>query len=80
VNVWTVLAALVVSVVLVVWAERSDARRFPCRCKWPSEDDGPVVVECPCGIEHEFRVWRDWWGRQRDAWDQTEPSEGETDG
>ena len=52
--------------------------RFECGCNWPAEDDGPVVVECPCGVTYEFRVRRDWRGRVRDAWEATEPSEGES--
>lgn len=70
----------VVSVIVAdAWEARQFRGRFDCGCPWPAEDDGPAVVECPCGIEYEFRVWRDWLGRQQDAWDETEPSEGETD-
>jgi len=77
VNTWTVLAYLVVSVVLVVWADRWDGRRHPCGCKWPTGEDGPAVATCPCGVTYEYRVVHDWRGRQRDAWDRAEPSEGE---
>ena len=72
------LSALVVvlPVVSVVVADTIEGwrfrGRFDCGCPWPAEDDGPCVVECPCGVEYEFRVWRDWRNRQRDAWDRVE--------
>jgi len=85
VNVLAVSALVVVlPVVSVLVADTiEDVRfrgRFDCGCKWPAEedDDCPGVVTCPHGT-WKFRVWRDWRGRQRDAWDETEPSEGETD-
>lgn len=80
-NTALVLAFVVVSVVLVVWADRLDRSRndgwHSCGCEWPAEEDGPAIVTCPCGIGYKFRVWRDWRGRQRDAWDET--NEGEPD-
>ena len=42
------------------------------------DDDCPGQVTCPHGT-WRFRVRRDWRGRQRDAWDEIETSEGESD-
>lgn len=66
----------VVSVVVAdAWEARQFRGKFDCGCPWPAEDDGPVIVECACGIEHEFRPRKDWRGKVRDAWD---PIEEET--
>ena len=62
------------------WEARRFRGRFDCGCAWPSDDDDdcPGQVTCPHGT-WRFRVWRDWRGRQRDAWDEIETSEGESD-
>jgi len=77
------LSALVVvlPVVSVLVADTiEDVRfrgRFDCGCPWPPEDeDAPGRVTCPHGT-WQFRAWRDWRGRVKDAWDET--YEGETD-
>lgn len=51
--------------------------RFPCGCKWPTEEDGPQVVTCPCRVTYRFRPWKNSWGGVRDAWETTD--EGESD-
>ena len=61
------------------WEARRFRGRFDCGCAWPSDDDGPQIVTCDHGYRWRFRVWRDWRDRVRDAWDEIETSEGETD-
>jgi len=70
-----VLAVLAV-VVADTWDGWRFRGRFDCGCEWPAEEDGPCVAECGCELKYEFRVWRDWRNRQRDAWNRVE---GETD-
>jgi len=66
----------VVSVLVAdVWEARQFRGRFDCGCKWPPEEDGPVTVECACGIEWEFRPWTNWRGRVQDAWEATDEGE-----
>ena len=71
------LLAVLAVVVADAWEAHQFRGRFDCGCPWPPEEDGPQVVTCPHG-SWQFRVWHDWLGRQRDAWDETEPSEGES--
>ena len=71
-----VLAVLAV-VVADTWDGWRFRGRFDCGCEWPAEEeDAPGVGTCPHGT-WQFRAWRDWRGRVKDAWDET--YEGETD-
>jgi len=67
----------VVSVVVAdTWEGWRFQARFDCGCPWPAEEDGPVVVTCPHG-SWQFRPWKDWLGRVRDAWDETDEGNGD---
>ena len=73
-----ILLALASVIVADAWEAHQFRGRFDCGCEWPPEDeDAPGVVTCPCGQRWQFRPWKDWRGRVRDAWEATD--EGEPD-